>query len=196
MKNTRGVTLVELMVALAIVAIVAAIGFPTFQEWQARYRVRSVAQQYQGSLNKMRTLARQEKRSQGIVLMQVAGRLVMCSDDLDLNGNGVYDDLDENCTVPDPDLANFPNREVVPVTFHQDIVAGGPSDPFPIVVQFDRRGLPLFVSNPVLDQNPTVLFGHAKHPVGAHAGHSPGYLVTVSGVVNVCKDDNQDGACD
>jgi type IV fimbrial biogenesis protein FimT len=60
MKAQRGFTLVELMITLAIVALVLTLGVPTFQESFRNYRVTSLTNQFFTSLNLARSTAIKE----------------------------------------------------------------------------------------------------------------------------------------
>lgn len=63
----RGLTLVELMVAVAIVVVLAAIAVPSMQQYVARQRVEGVAQQLVTDLRWLRTLRGQRDETVGIL---------------------------------------------------------------------------------------------------------------------------------
>lgn len=53
----RGITLVELLVSLAVMAIVAAMAYPSFRQWLAWQRVNLAADLLAGALESARTIA-------------------------------------------------------------------------------------------------------------------------------------------
>ena len=74
-SNRRGFTLVELMVAIAILAILATIGLPSFQRLVADYRVSAQANGVQGLLQFTRSEA--VKRRQTVVVCRDPEDLVV-----------------------------------------------------------------------------------------------------------------------
>lgn len=55
--NTKGFTLIELMITVAIIAIGTSIALPNFLAWHARYQLRQAATEIQGQLNLARLAA-------------------------------------------------------------------------------------------------------------------------------------------
>jgi prepilin-type N-terminal cleavage/methylation domain-containing protein len=63
MKNTAGFTLVELMVAIAVVAIIAGMGAPSFMSYLAAKGPSDAADQLFGDLNRIKHLAIKTRRN-------------------------------------------------------------------------------------------------------------------------------------
>lgn len=57
--SQRGVSLIELMVAVAILAIVVTLGIPSFQQWMLNTRIRTVTESIQNGLRLARNEAAQ-----------------------------------------------------------------------------------------------------------------------------------------
>lgn len=58
-RRTRGLTLIELMVALAIVAVLMTLALPSFGSILARHRLKAAAEQMAADLGELRLLAAQ-----------------------------------------------------------------------------------------------------------------------------------------
>lgn len=100
-RGGRGLTLIELMITIALLAIVIAIGVPSFQSAINGSRLSSAANELSAALQ----LARAEavRRNRTVVLCRSAN-LSSCADDaqwngwlmfVDMNGDGVVDAGDE-----------------------------------------------------------------------------------------------------
>jgi len=81
-KSQRGFTLVELMVTIAILAILATIGLPSFQRLIADYRVSSQANGVQGLLQFARSEAVKRRQSVSVCLGDgtLVARVGLCAD--------------------------------------------------------------------------------------------------------------------
>ncbi len=62
----RGFTLLEVIIVMAIMGIVAAIGFPAFSEWNEKQAVRSAAQAVLAHMKQARIMAVADNRSVSI----------------------------------------------------------------------------------------------------------------------------------
>lgn len=97
MKNELGVTLVELMIVIVIVAITLTIGVPGFQDMIAKNRSTSQAMSFISSLN----LARSEAVKRGAIVK------ISASDGTDWeNGWQVWVDLNADTNVDADELLN------------------------------------------------------------------------------------------
>jgi prepilin-type N-terminal cleavage/methylation domain-containing protein len=67
LRLERGFTLVELVVAIAIIAIAATIGTISFSSWQTKYKVEAQTREIYNDLNVARTNAFQQKRDHEVV---------------------------------------------------------------------------------------------------------------------------------
>jgi len=68
----QGFTLLEVIIVMAILAIVAAIGVPSFSDWRERQAVQSVAQTLLSQMKQARVLAVAENRSVSISFTSTA----------------------------------------------------------------------------------------------------------------------------
>jgi len=62
MAGQRGVSLIELMVAVAILAILVVLGVPSYQQWTLNTRIRTVTESIQNGLRLARNEATQQSR--------------------------------------------------------------------------------------------------------------------------------------
>ncbi len=101
-RGVAGTTLIELLAALAVLALLLTFAVPTYGRWMAEYRQRNQAQALAGAL----TLARSEAIKHGFrVNVCKSGDGKVCADDggwtpgwlihTDDNANGQVDDDDE-----------------------------------------------------------------------------------------------------
>ncbi|MFQ5519720.1 MAG: Tfp pilus assembly protein FimT/FimU [Mariprofundus sp.] len=65
-RTQRGFTLIELMIAVVIIAVLVTIGVPAFSDWRAKQSVRSGAQALMAHMKQARVLALSENRSVSI----------------------------------------------------------------------------------------------------------------------------------
>jgi Tfp pilus assembly protein FimT len=71
--DETGVTIIELMVVVGIMAIVIALGLPNFIDWNARYRLKQAVTELHGNLNIARMLAMNRNTT---VAVQIAAGVV------------------------------------------------------------------------------------------------------------------------
>jgi type IV fimbrial biogenesis protein FimT len=93
-----GLTLLELLVAVALMALILGIGAPSFREFQRNSRLTSVANDLLGAVQLARTEA--VKRQKPISLCpsaDVAGATPSCTSQADFSGWIVFEDPDGSC---------------------------------------------------------------------------------------------------
>lgn len=111
LKNHQGFTLIELMVAIAIVAIVTSIAIPAYLSWKPRTEIRSAVAQVQSDLNQAKMRATETRRQCRVVFSTNGyqifdGNRIMNSNqwgNVDLNG--VFTNLNPVITR---DFRDFP----------------------------------------------------------------------------------------
>lgn len=92
----RGLTLIELMVTIAVLAIVLAIGVPSFQGAMNSSRLSSAANELTSALHLARSEAIKRNRT---VLLCRSENLTSCADDAQWNGWIVFVDTDGDGVV-------------------------------------------------------------------------------------------------
>lgn len=80
-QDARGFTLIELMVAVAIIAIGAAMAVPNFLAWHARYQLRQAATEIQSQLNVARVAAMNRNTVVNVNLALAAGKVQVAAAD-------------------------------------------------------------------------------------------------------------------
>ena len=77
-NHEGGFTLIEVMIAVAIVGIAAVMAIPNIGEWLARYQLKQAMTEIAGDLNLAKLVAMNRNR-QAMVTIQMAGALVQVS---------------------------------------------------------------------------------------------------------------------
>ncbi|MBD2858716.1 GspH/FimT family pseudopilin [Spongiibacter sp. KMU-158] len=132
MQTQKGTTLIELIVALCVIAILSLVGVPAFSEFISEHKQRSVAQSLQRALNHSRAMAIYHQ--QPVTLWNIngswQGKLEMF---LDTDGNG--EKADEEAVLrtitTHSDINILGNRHLKKaVTYYPDGSARRPSGAF------------------------------------------------------------------
>ncbi|MBC8432229.1 MAG: GspH/FimT family pseudopilin [Desulfobacterales bacterium] len=83
MRNSKGFTLIELIIAMVIMGIMAAIGIPNFLGWVANYNLKAAANELYGNMQFARINAVKQNKEWAVVFDTVNGIYYVCSDDGD-----------------------------------------------------------------------------------------------------------------
>ena len=71
----KGFTLIEVMIAVAIVGILAMVAVPNYLQWNARYQLKQATTELAGSLNLARMVAMNRNLAVTVTLALVSGRV-------------------------------------------------------------------------------------------------------------------------
>lgn len=127
-KQQRGVTMVELMIVVVIVAIFAAIGLPSMSDMVRNNRLASARQTLTNDLN----MARGEAIKRNARMLVCSGNVAGCSNNASWSGTGwivCYDmDKDGVCDVAPVDGSN-PNPVLIRAALDASISIQGPVAP-------------------------------------------------------------------
>jgi type IV fimbrial biogenesis protein FimT len=127
-SRSQGFTLVELMVALGIAAIILAIGAPSFAEFRRNNRLTSVANDFLGTVQTARTEAL--KRQQPVSIcrsLDPSAATPVCNIGTAFSGWIAFVDVDSNCqrtAAVVPGVAGQPNTTELDVV--NLVRSGGP----------------------------------------------------------------------
>lgn len=94
----RGFTLLELMFAIAIAAVIIAVGAPSFTEFRRNARLTSVANDFLAATQVARTEAIKRRTTLSICPSVSAGSAAPACDGVDFGGWIVFEDPDRSCT--------------------------------------------------------------------------------------------------
>lgn len=92
MRNSKGFTLIELIIALVIMGVIAAIGIPNFLGWMSNYNLKAAANELYGSMQFARINAVKQNKEWAVVFDTANGIYYVCSD----NGDGNWTTLGNN----------------------------------------------------------------------------------------------------
>ncbi len=98
-----GFTLLELMIVLALAAVILAIGAPSFTEFRRNGRLTADANDFLTAVQRARTEAVKQQRT--VSLCATDDPLAVapaCSGNADFSGWIVFSDPDDNCALADP----------------------------------------------------------------------------------------------
>ena len=88
MRKNSGFTLIELMVTIAIIAIVSAIAIPGYMSWLPNYRLKSAVLDLEGNIQRTRLQAIKYNQTWAVLFDQANGIYYVCSDP---GVNGLWD---------------------------------------------------------------------------------------------------------
>ncbi len=74
-RRQRGFTLIEVMIAVAIVGILAMVAVPNYLQWNARYQLKQATTELAGSLSLARMAAMNRNLAVTVTLALVSGRV-------------------------------------------------------------------------------------------------------------------------
>ncbi len=89
MRKDKGFTLVEMMVVIAIMAIVSAIAIPNFYSYAAGMKLRSANRDLYSALQKTRMNAIRDNRRWSVIITDSSYMVVDCGPDNDCNSNNI-----------------------------------------------------------------------------------------------------------
>lgn len=81
-KDHGGFTLIELMIAVAIISITAGLAVPSYLQWNARYQLRQAATQITNQLTLARMTAMNRNRSVNVNLTKALGMVSVGATDV------------------------------------------------------------------------------------------------------------------
>ncbi len=83
MRNSKGFTLIEVIIAMAIMGIMAAMVTPNFLSWVANYNLKAAANELHSNMQFARINAVKQNKEWAVVFDTVNGIYYVCSDNVD-----------------------------------------------------------------------------------------------------------------
>ncbi len=128
MRNSKGFTLIELIIVIAIMGIIAAIAVPNFLSYMANYKLKAAANELYSSMQFARINAVKQNKEWAVVFDTVNGIYYVCSDNGDGNWATTGDNIKEKTiTLSDhaPDIVYGMGNATANVTVTGDALPGG-----------------------------------------------------------------------
>jgi prepilin-type N-terminal cleavage/methylation domain-containing protein len=110
-KITSGFTLIEVMVVLAVIAILSTIAIPNFSSWRTNMYVKAAARDIYSSMQAARLLAVKENSNTAIVFDTTNSRYYLCDN---WGVDGAWDGINDNTGTGDNNIVRtyYLNKQV------------------------------------------------------------------------------------
>ncbi|RLA97333.1 MAG: prepilin-type cleavage/methylation domain-containing protein [Deltaproteobacteria bacterium] len=102
--NEKGITLIEIMVVIGILAIVSAFAYPNFKNWLPGYRLKQAARNLFSDMQKVRMNAIKRGINMAIVFDTTNNRYLICSS---AGADGNWSTLSDNTVDETVDLTSY-----------------------------------------------------------------------------------------
>jgi prepilin-type N-terminal cleavage/methylation domain-containing protein len=83
MRNSKGFTLIEVIIVIALMGIMAVMGIPNFLGWVANYNLKAAANELYSNMQFARIKAVKQNKEWAVVFDSVNGIYYVCSDNVD-----------------------------------------------------------------------------------------------------------------
>lgn len=80
MKNSKGFTLIEVIIVMAMIGIMAAIAVPTINSWLPNYRLKSAARDVYSTMQKARMLAVKANKDTAVIFIPATSKYELCDE--------------------------------------------------------------------------------------------------------------------